>query len=369
MAASPELRTLLGGVSRSFAVCIDRLDQPEADWVALAYLLCRVSDTIEDSPWVRVEDQASAFSAWLRALSGCAQLSGDLADELRRWLAQVPTESPDERRLLSEAPQLLARLSELPIGAREPILNGVCSMTKGMQHFSQKAKGSVRLKLRSALEVNQYCFFVAGLVGEILTRLFEEAGPFSGGSQEQAAVRMVRAHHFGLFLQKINLLKDQRVDEAQGRHLVLDREDLLSSLVVHVRAARDYILDIPPQGRAFQVFCAWSLGLAVLSLATLDEGYAKGGVGKITREETMRLFEAIDVWSPSELGAQMSLWIDTLPESPGGESVTETDEALSSEEIESLYSGALCQQDLVALGVLSKTQRRGVEWTASLSSR
>ena len=42
--------TMLPQVSRTFAPGIDVLPGPLADPVRLAYLLCRVADTIEDAP-------------------------------------------------------------------------------------------------------------------------------------------------------------------------------------------------------------------------------------------------------------------------------------------------------------------------------
>ena len=42
-------QTHLDRVSRSFAFCIKKLESPLRQWVSLAYLLCRVLDTVEDS--------------------------------------------------------------------------------------------------------------------------------------------------------------------------------------------------------------------------------------------------------------------------------------------------------------------------------
>ncbi len=43
-------QTHLDRVSRSFAFCIRQLPDPLRGWVGLSYLLCRILDTIEDSP-------------------------------------------------------------------------------------------------------------------------------------------------------------------------------------------------------------------------------------------------------------------------------------------------------------------------------
>src|SRR5262245_29077645 len=48
-------------VSRSFALCIPQLDSPFRDRVALAYLLFRVLDTIEDAPFTDRAIQQQQF--------------------------------------------------------------------------------------------------------------------------------------------------------------------------------------------------------------------------------------------------------------------------------------------------------------------
>jgi len=46
------------GVSRTFALTIDVLDDPMSTHICLGYLLCRVADTIEDAGHIPPEPQA-----------------------------------------------------------------------------------------------------------------------------------------------------------------------------------------------------------------------------------------------------------------------------------------------------------------------
>ena len=79
--------------------------------------------------------------------------------------------------------------------------------------MAQKKDKSGHLKLGSLKEVNQYCFFVAGVVGEALAKLVSHVEP----QFQTAKFRILDAHHFGLFLQKVNILKDQVNDRGEGR--------------------------------------------------------------------------------------------------------------------------------------------------------
>lgn len=59
-----------------------------------------------------------------------------------------------------------------------------------------------------------YCHFVAGLVGEGLSRLFAESGMERAWLGDQLTL----SNHMGLFLQKTNIIRDYAEDCAEGRH-------------------------------------------------------------------------------------------------------------------------------------------------------
>lgn len=63
-------------------------------------------------------------------------------------------------------------------------------------------------------DYNLYCHYVAGLVGEGLSRLFTSCGY---ETQEVAAVAKTLANTMGLFLQKTNIIRDYLEDYVDGR--------------------------------------------------------------------------------------------------------------------------------------------------------
>ena len=258
----------LDAVSRTFALCIPRLDAPFRDRVALSYLLLRVLDTVEDAPFsdrLLQQRQFNTFRQFLKERPTRAQVDAfrsNFPDDL----------SPGERALLADTEAFLEDAYELPPAAREVVFGGIGRMAQGMAAYARRP---VPLRLLDLEDVCRYCSIVAGLVGELLTKLWA----LGGG----APPRMLFAYRFGLFLQKVNILKDQAEDEAVARFLVPDRRDILASLRADAEGALSYLTSLPEKERGYRTFCAWSLMLGAASLAQMD------GPRQSHRAETMQL--------------------------------------------------------------------------------
>jgi phytoene/squalene synthetase len=267
----------LDRVSRSFAFCIERLEPPFRGWVSLSYLLCRVLDTVEDALWPEPSVQAGQFREFLGFLEA-APAAATVAAWGRRFPATI---SAGEQGLLEDFGALLSDLHGLPEGIRRAIASPVRRMALGMREFAQRP-----LKLSDLSEVNRYCFVVAGLVGGLLSRLYLSFRP----SFEAPGGFHLNGCHFGLFLQKVNLLKDQRGDESEGRFLVPDRAGLVASLRGNARGALDYLLSLPVAERGYRLFCGWSLFIGLASIPWIEESYARNDASiRIPRTRTLEL--------------------------------------------------------------------------------
>lgn len=240
----------LARVSRSFAFCIPRLEPPFRSWVSLSYLLLRVLDTIEDSPWTTGAERERQFDELER------MIAGDRID-VQRWIDAFPSAvSEAERLLLADTPQLISDLHALPPPVYAAIARTLHAMSQGMRYFLGRPQG---MHLESVGEANLYCFFVAGLVGEMLTLLFTQTTAMALDDD-----LLVDAHRFGRFLQKVNILKDAAEDRAAGRHLVPG--DLAASLRDDAGGAIAYLLRLPSSARGYRLFCAWSLFLGLTTV-------------------------------------------------------------------------------------------------------
>jgi len=97
---------------------------------------------------------------------------------------------------------------------RDTILDICQKMETGMADFAHRAAlSSEPLALDTIKEYDLYCHYVAGLVGEGLSRLFSATGKESPSIAHQLEL----SNSLGTFLQKTNIIRDFREDAEQQR--------------------------------------------------------------------------------------------------------------------------------------------------------
>jgi farnesyl-diphosphate farnesyltransferase len=273
-------------VSRSFALTIPQLPAELRIPVANAYLLCRIADTIEDESALSTAARLEALQRFVGVVCG-EERSGRFAEELRPQLSRRT--SPAERELVKNMERVVRVNSRLRGSQRCAIENCVRVMCEGMHRF-QRTAGLHGLPHMRALD--EYCYVVAGVVGELLTELFCEYSP-------KIAQRREKLHaldaSFGQALQMTNILKDIWEDRSEGvcwlPQDIFSRHDIdiaalsplyrdgdfavaLSELIgvahAHLRNALSYTLLIPAAESGIRRFCLWALGLALLTLRNLQ---------------------------------------------------------------------------------------------------
>lgn len=272
-----DLQKHLDNLSRSFAFCIAQLPAGFKEAVGISYLLFRFLDTIEDSAWSHSEAQAQAYATFRK------NVLNPFTPQPWSEIFKAASLNQHEKELLQDIDLLFIEFSSLNISVQKIISNGLLSMESGMRHFSNKNFRPKNLK-----EVNQYCFFVAGIVGELLEELFQQHSQLKDRQQH-----LVPAVHFGLFLQKVNILKDQVVDEAEGRFWVHDRNEILRSLRLHGEQAFAYLQSLPLVHRGYRLFCAWSLFIGLANLPLYEQGFKQKKSKKMGRFRTLILIDRI----------------------------------------------------------------------------
>jgi len=332
-------QTHLNQVSRSFAFCIAQLPEDLRRPVSSAYLLFRFLDTIEDSTWPSPAQQQQAFDQFLNQLKNPAAST--------QWEQEFKPASlkPEETQLIKEAEALFLDFSRMPPSVQQVIRQGLENMTEGMRYFAQKEMGPKNLT-----ELNQYCFYVAGIVGELLDTLYQISAP-----QKSQRSNLVEAVHFGLFLQKINILKDQIQDAKEGRIWVHNREEVEASLPENAELAWKYLDSIPLVDRGYRLFCAWSLFLGLASFSKFQIAFKKNKTTKLSRIETMLLINKVDslldkpVLLHQEFQKYFSGAFANLKPSPHK---TGSNGALKTPEIMSKYRGQLSLQQMTELSLI-----------------
>lgn len=294
---------LLTGVSRTFALTIPQLPDGLRCAVTNAYLLCRIADTIEDDRDLDVETKDRFLQAFLTAVE-----TGQGADSFARELA--PRLSPGtldaEVELIETSPRVLEITRTLRPRQRAAVLRCLVTMCRGMSEYERE---SGRDGLADVPELHRYCYFVAGVVGEMLTELFCDHSPAIDARRDELAPRAVS---FGLGLQMTNILKDiwddlerdtcwlpRDVFEANGYDL--DRlspnhngsgpafaesiRELVGITHHHLRQALDYTLAIPKDQTGIRRFLIWAVLLAVSTLGKISRNplFTRGEQVKVSR--------------------------------------------------------------------------------------
>lgn len=262
-------------VSRSFAFCIDELKNDVQADVALAYLVFRVLDTIEDSTWENPHDQQKAFALFHSIVDGSWEKIPELTEIL-----QNSEHKEEEAILVKDSQFLFEALYKLSPEKKTPFVKALKTMATGMEHFSLEKKH----QLKSLQELDAYCYFVAGCIGELLTEWLMPT------PSEQTLEESV---HFGLFLQKINILKDFQDDANAGRNFLWSWQEVAATLLTHAEAAYSYIQKIPDNRKDYKIFCAWSFFLGLMSYPTLEKVLTTQKKEKISRIQAWQLLNKI----------------------------------------------------------------------------
>jgi 4,4'-diapophytoene synthase len=225
-----------------------------------------------------------------------------LARDLERRLSEQTL--PEERDLVSNMERVIRMtraLDELPRSAIQRCIDLMCY---GMPHYQHSA--SVRGLARSS-DLDDYCYFVAGVVGEMLTELFCDYSPDI--AKRRAALQSLAAS-FAQGLQMTNILKDVWEDRSRGacwlpqevfaRHGIdlahvspehydarfgSGMRELIGVAHAHLRNALAFTLLIPGEETGIRRFCLWAIGLAVLTLQKIRRNpqFTSGAQVKVSR--------------------------------------------------------------------------------------
>lgn len=278
-------REILPAVARTFALSIRLLPGMLGDTVCVAYLVCRIADTVEDAPDLPATRKAELLDRLRAALEHPA--AGAMLPELYSDISG----EPGHVRLVRSADVVLRAYHALPPGSREPVRRWASEMIVGMRKFVLAYPDGIRIQ--SVEEYREYCYYVAGTVGYLLTDLWREHVPSIGaGRYEQLRAR---SRAFAEALQTVNILKDVARDAehensiyipeellrgAGSSHAHILRDELvpqtraaLAGLVQMARAdlevARDYLLLIPRRAVSIRLSCVLPLLFAYATLRDL----------------------------------------------------------------------------------------------------
>lgn len=256
-------KAILSSVSRTFALTIPLLPPIIEKVVGNTYLLCRIVDTIEDAAELTPEAKKNLSALFLDVVLERAPVESFVEpclDALKNY------SNHDELDLIAHTPTVLRILHTCSSHDQEAVSRCVSIMSEGMSRFHGR---QTKAGLKNLSEFEDYCYVVAGVVGELLTSIFRHYSPqFSKNIQGHENLAIA----FGQALQMTNILKDSPEDRARGvswKPANLSQLDLLQIAYQKLSDSLTYILLIPKEEVGMRRFCLLAFGLAVLTLDKL----------------------------------------------------------------------------------------------------
>ena len=299
---------ILQGVSRTFALTIPQLSKELVQVVGNAYLWCRMADTIEDDPQLALVLKGH-FSDQLSGLLTSQESTDAWVTELQPHL-HCDT-APAELDLIANSQRILRLFRAFSPAQQSIIQQCVATMVQGMMHYQAHQPHS---GLPNMPAFNDYCYHVAGVVGEMLTLLYCD---YSKGFKDNKAQLMPLSVSFGQGLQMTNILKD--IWQDQGREICWLPQDVFSKYNIqlqdlskqrtnpdfhqgvrelvaiahgHLQDALTYTLLIPKAEQGYRNFCLWAIGMALLTLKNIykQPDFQQSSQIKISRNKVKTIF-------------------------------------------------------------------------------
>ncbi len=293
---------LLEGVSRTFALTIPQLPKGLYAPVANAYLLCRIVDTIEDEVSL-TPDQKKYFCDLFIEVTRTGKKAQQFSQELAPLLSEQTI--PAEHGLIKVTPRVIGITHSFDPEQIAALADCVTTMAEGMPKFQAL---DLHAGLKTLADLDDYCYYVAGCVGEMLARLFCHYSPEINQHRDELLKLSVS---FGQGLQMTNILKDIWDDAKRGvcwlpqdifdetgfdlatltpetddENFRKGLEHLISIARDHLQNALTYTLLIPAHETGIRNFCLWALGMAVLTLRKIHDhlDFNDSSQVKITRK-------------------------------------------------------------------------------------
>ncbi len=273
-------KDILGKVSRSFALTIPMLDEEIRNEVLLAYLQDRILDNFEDEiqpPNLKLQkDMMNRVSRIFSTEKYDRSPDFEIIEKNSKLI-----EDDSLKELTKNINLIYKCYQDFDFKIQEISHKWLQEMNQGMQKYLTK-------KVETFAELNEYCYYVAGTVGGFLTETIIYKFDIS---KENKRILLDNFNQAGLFLQKVNLIRDIREDlKNRDKHfwplkdLGISEKELanpenasealkaLSKMLIdlesHIPALKKYYEALPSELRGYKKFFAVN---NALGLATVDK--------------------------------------------------------------------------------------------------
>ena len=245
---NPLGKNILKNVSRSFYLSMRVLPKPMREPVSLGYLLARASDTLADTESLDAELRLELLDGMVEVMNGGVNgvARGAWVDRLNREVIPLQTHT-GERVLMENIEGVLDWLQGLKSeDQKKSIFTVMGHIVHGQRLDIQRFELRDDFHFSEDAELDEYCYLVAGCVGEFWTEIGEMTlKSFSSADHDQL---MRWGANYGKGLQLINILRDLPNDLQAGRCYLpgVDASDADALMVESQRwreQARSYLAD------------------------------------------------------------------------------------------------------------------------------
>lgn len=318
----------LNAVSRTFALSLQHLPEPLETYSSLSYLLCRIPDTIEDTPALSATEKLDLLLMYEEAfMSQDTATISSFVDEAKSAVTTSEIADPESWELVYETHKVFEAYQSFTESIQSRIQPHIQELIYGMYSTVKQHPDGVRIE--SIEEFDQYCYYVAGKVGHLLSELVSET--YSIQLSEDI---LQASEEYGLLLQTVNIGKDVYDDYIEENNIYLPQTVLNSHNVPHSEVTNEHktagvvktidkLLDefVYPHYESAEQFLSWLesaeesavCGLAIpyfLAVATTRELEANSDLAtqptevKISKEE---VFSIISILQEQEYHSFSSL--------------------------------------------------------------
>lgn len=281
---------MLPKVSRTFAPTIRMLPKNLYMPVTVAYLLCRIADTVEDDASLSKLEKQEYLLVFANIF---IQNEPDLRKKFEQGVHEVPNHSADVL-LMKNLFRVLAVFDSFSPEVQKMIGTWVVEMTLGMKKFAQEKDRRKFHFLKSMKDLDEYTYYVAGTVGHLLTSLFAH---FSNKITPVVVQRLEKfSESFGKGLQMVNIIRDINTDLKRGQSYIPDDilrkyrltrksiyeqqnsvqaeqmfNELIQMAMEHLDHALAYIVNIPKEEARIRLFCLLPFFWAMQTLRLIQQ--------------------------------------------------------------------------------------------------
>jgi len=308
-------RNILPLVSRTFALNIGQLEGDIFKTVLLGYLLFRIADTFEDTIYRDEKEKIADLRDFAEIFTGDKDLPHRL--KLYEYLKFRWKENSNAKDLIENGHIVLQCYFDLLHTYRKIIDPLVVETSEGMAKFQKRKlqSNSEIFQLTDIRELEEYCYYVAGIVGVMLTKIFCQRESIKKKRSELKNFQI----HFGIALQLINIIKDYKKDIIRGwcyipnsiteeYQIEINKIETLSIkqrqgiikgmiplIVTYLDSTLRYIKLLPLEERPIRMFCIipFVLGYRTLSKIVQMEG------NKISRQEVIDIIHKSGTYAQS----------------------------------------------------------------------